>query len=152
MPCLHRYTFVVDLFPPPRFIFAPWRKCPETWFQLRVNADPENLNLFKFLSTLAHPATRVRFPRVPALPILLAAYVFEAYSVAQHRLLHFFPALFGDISFLQPATFQVASLHIVFDCLRARDELGYQGRGDCLGPWKCSVFRSRNGTRAWKLS
>jgi hypothetical protein len=93
------------------------------------DADPpiRYADLERFLELLAHPATPVRWPHVPPVPIMLLAYLNEVYVRLQHgSLSSILPRLSPDWELLQPAMFNCANMHVVYGGRRAREELGYR--------------------------
>lgn len=83
-------------------------------------------DLYRFLETLAHPLTPIKFPSIPYMPLLLMSYVIEQYVLLQRHSLKWLPQLPADILHVQPATFQLCTLHIIYDDSAARDEIGYK--------------------------
>jgi hypothetical protein len=83
-------------------------------------------DLYKALSTLAHPMHPVKFPNIPGSLLLLLAYCLESYSLLRHRYLRFLPPITGDLAIVQPAVFQMASIHLVYDDSLAQKEIGYK--------------------------
>jgi hypothetical protein len=80
------------------------------------------------LSILAKGSKPITYPRVPPLPLLLLAYVIEAYSLLRLRgsLAKVLPPITGSVGLLQPATMQICTGHFVFDSEVAKKELGYR--------------------------
>lgn len=83
-------------------------------------------DLERFLSVLAHPATPIKWPRVSPVPLMLFSYAVEWYVTLQRDYLPFLPRLSRDMELVQPAMFNYANLHVVYDDSRAKDELGYR--------------------------
>jgi len=83
--------------------------------------------LYKTLITLTHPLTPMAFPRVSHILMLFLAYIVEAYVLLRRRYLPALPPLDGDMLFLQPATFQMCTLHVVYTDTKAQEEIGYKG-------------------------
>ena len=82
--------------------------------------------LYRALTTLAHPSTTPAFPNVPHILMLLLSYILETYRIVRAAYFGFLPPLSGDIAMLQPATFNMCTLHIVYSDERAREEIGYR--------------------------
>ncbi|ETI23802.1 hypothetical protein G647_05608 [Cladophialophora carrionii CBS 160.54] len=83
-------------------------------------------DLFRLLSTLAHPKTPMHFTPVPGVLLVLVAHLLEGYIVLQRRHLNFLPAVTNyELTMLQPAVFNYSTLYIIYDDSRARKELGY---------------------------
>lgn len=82
-------------------------------------------NLYTLLKTLAHPTTPINFPNVPPVLLLLVAHMVEFYGLVQRRYLTFLPRPNGDIETLQPALFNVSTLHVMYGIDKAQSELGY---------------------------
>jgi len=81
----------------------------------------------RFLALTAHAATPVAFPRVPPVFFLLLAYPVSWYVALQRDWLpRWLPRLPPDLETLQPAMFNCANLHVVYDDSKAREELGYR--------------------------
>ena len=85
------------------------------------------------LSTLAHPATPITFPRVPAVPLIFFSYLIEWYMTLRRDYLPFLPQTTRDLETLQPAVFNYSTFHVIYDDSRARKELGYTGHGTLEG-------------------
>jgi nucleoside-diphosphate-sugar epimerase len=92
-------------------------------------------HLYRLLALLAYPKTP-KFPRIPPIPMLCMGYFIEAYVMFREGLVKeggagrfiakFMPPLSGDLIFLQPGTFQIATLNLVYDDSLAREQLGYK--------------------------
>lgn len=82
--------------------------------------------LYTVLKSLAHPLTPMNFPYVPHIIMLLAAYVVEAYVVFRLKYMPSLPPVEGDLSSLQPAMFQLCTLHIIYTDTAAQKEIGYR--------------------------
>ncbi len=82
--------------------------------------------LYQTLETLAHPLTPIAFPYIPHMAMLLPSYVFEAYRLLQHRYLSFLPKIAGDLAYIQPAMFNMCTLHTVYTDTAAQEEIGYR--------------------------
>ncbi|KAH0846118.1 hypothetical protein AYO21_10101 [Fonsecaea monophora] len=90
-------------------------------------------DLYRAMSTLAHPSTPIRWPEVQPLPLLLIAHLIEGYMLLRRRYLSFLPEITNfDLSMLQPAVFNYSTLVIIYDDSRARRELGYNTSHDTL--------------------
>ncbi|EXJ66067.1 uncharacterized protein A1O5_10681 [Cladophialophora psammophila CBS 110553] len=90
-------------------------------------------DLYRMASTLAHPSTPMRWPKVPPLPLILISYLVEGYTLLQRRYLGFLPEVTNfDLSMLQRAMFNYSTLVIIYDDSRARKELGYNPGHDTL--------------------
>lgn len=83
-------------------------------------------DLYTTLNTPAHKETPTIFPRIPAVPILLMAYVIEAYILLRARFLPMLPRITGDIAMITPAIFNMSTVHTVYDNRLAREEIGYE--------------------------
>ncbi|KAK5164250.1 uncharacterized protein LTR77_009944 [Saxophila tyrrhenica] len=83
-------------------------------------------SLYKMLSNMAHPSTPINFPEIPQITVLLMAYVIEQYQLLRRKILPAVPALSADLTFLQPAVFNLSSPHIVYTDDRAQKEIGYK--------------------------
>ena len=89
--------------------------------------------MYRVITTLAHPATPMKYPHVPPVVIILATHIMEAYILLQHRYLSFLPpATHHDLQILQPAMLNFSTLNVLYDNARAREELGYNPRHDTL--------------------
>lgn len=97
-------------------------------------------DLYRFLETLAHPSTPIRFPYVPHIVMLLMAYPIEQYVLLRNRGWQWLPQLPADLLFLQPAIFQVCTLHIIYDDSAARKEIGYKAPIDTLEGFSLAVL------------
>ena len=88
-------------------------------------------DLYRLFTLLAHPSTPCNFPAVPPIPLLLVAYVVEAYSLLLRRwggvLGKVLPAPKGDLAALQPAIYYMCTAHFIYDDEMAIRELGYRG-------------------------
>jgi hypothetical protein len=83
-------------------------------------------DLYRFLNVLAHPATQVKFPTIPAMAVIPLSFAVELYHTVQRRYLSsVLPPLKGDMLMLQPAMFNYATLHVIYDDARARKDLSY---------------------------
>jgi len=82
--------------------------------------------LYRALETLAHPLTPIAFPYIPHMVMLLPSYVIEAYRLLQHRYLPVLPNLHADLAYVQPATFNMCTLHLVYTDTAAQEEIGYR--------------------------
>lgn len=83
-------------------------------------------DLERFLSVFAHPATPVNWPRISPVPFMLLAYMVEWYIALQRDYLPFLlPKPSRDLESLQPAVFNYANLHVIYDYSRARRDLAY---------------------------
>ncbi|KIX09557.1 uncharacterized protein Z518_00637 [Rhinocladiella mackenziei CBS 650.93] len=89
-------------------------------------------DLFRLFSTIVHPATPMRFHRVPPLVLMMISYAVEAYVTIQRRYLGFLPEVKGDLQMLQPVMFSYLTLNILYDDSLARKELGYNPGYDTL--------------------
>ena len=83
-------------------------------------------SLYRCLTLLAHPQTPVSFPHVPHMAMLLPSYVMEAYILVRHRYMRFLPSPTRDLLYLQPAIFNLCTLHIVYTDTAAQEEIGYR--------------------------
>lgn len=83
-------------------------------------------DLYRFLETLAHPLTPINFPYIPHMPMLLMSYVVEQYVLLQRNTLRWLPQLPADLLYVQPAVWNVCTLHTVYDDSAARREIGYK--------------------------
>ncbi|KAJ3515628.1 hypothetical protein NLJ89_g1636 [Agrocybe chaxingu] len=89
-------------------------------------------DLYLALSALTN--NHVTFPPLPASPILVVAYLIEAYHLLQSLFPSVLPPIKGDVVKVQPALFNLTMIHLRIDDSRARlpcseGGLGYQG------PW-----------------
>lgn len=82
-------------------------------------------DLYFALTTLAHPTTPVKFPRVPHLLMLILAYILEAYDLIRARYLSFLPEMRGDLAMLRPSVFNVSAFAAIFTDDAAKSEIGY---------------------------
>jgi hypothetical protein len=92
-------------------------------------------HLYRLLALLAYPKTP-EFPHIPPIPMLCLGYFIEAYVTLREGLVKeggisrfiakFMPPPSGDLIFLQPGTFQIATLNLVYDDSLAREQLGYR--------------------------
>lgn len=111
-------------------------------------------HLYKMLESLAHPSTPVRFPRVPHILMLLASYLVEQYELLRHSRLQWLPRPHEDLTFLQPAMFNLCTVHTAFTDVQAQDEIGYtapvttiEGLAQALLDWNTRIEQSvRNKT------
>lgn len=104
-------------------------------------------DVYRLLSTLVGEATPVRFRSIPGLPILLLAYVVEAYTILRVRwgvLGRVLPALKGDLALVQPAMFNMATVNVVYVDEAAKRELGYVAPIDTLSGF-CMAVSDWNG-------
>jgi len=83
-------------------------------------------DLYRALLILAHPATPIKFPKVPHIVMLFMAYGLEQYHLLRNKFLPSLPALSKDLTFLQPAVFNVSALHIVYTDTAAQNDIGYR--------------------------
>lgn len=83
-------------------------------------------HLYETLITCAHPLTPISFKPVPHIMMLLISYMVEAYVLLRHYYLPFLPPVDGDLTFLQPATFQLCTVNLVFTDTDAQKEIGYR--------------------------
>jgi hypothetical protein len=83
-------------------------------------------DLERFLSVLAHPATPIQWQHVAPVPFMLLSYPVEWYIALQRDYLPFLPKPSRNLESLQPAVFNYANLHVIYDDSRARDELDYR--------------------------
>jgi len=104
--------------------------------------------LYDVLSTLAHPSTPVSFPYVPHILMLLPSYLLEMYVLLRlrQRYLAWLPRVTGDIAYVQPAMFNMCTLHVVYTDDKARAEIGYrapigtlEGFVAAVGEWNRGV-------------
>lgn len=110
-------------------------------------------DLYLALSSLAHPSTPVKFPKVPFIPIYLISLLVEQYSILRHAYLPSLPPLTGDLKYMQPGVFKVCTTHMVFPDTRAQKEIGYRaaystmdGIVDCVLDWNRKVeAKARKG-------
>lgn len=90
-------------------------------------------HLYRLFTLLSHPTTPCRFPVVPTIPMLLVAYIVEAYSLLLKHwggmLGKLLPAPNGDLAALQPAIFNMCTAHFIYEGgdEMARQDLGYKG-------------------------
>ena len=90
-------------------------------------------HLYRLFTLLSHHTTPCRFPVVSPIPILLIAYIVEAYSLLLKRwggmLGRLLPTPKGDLAVLQPALFNMSTAHFIYDGgdEMARRDLGYKG-------------------------
>ncbi|KIW27642.1 uncharacterized protein PV07_07366 [Cladophialophora immunda] len=90
-------------------------------------------DLYQLATTLAHPSTPMKWPKVPPLPVIFASYLIEGYMLLRHRYIRFLPEITNfDLSMLQRAVFNYSTLVIIYDDSRARRELGYNPGHDTL--------------------
>lgn len=82
--------------------------------------------LYEVITMLAHPLTPMSFPYLPHMMMLLPAYIIEAYVVFRQKYLPSLPAVTGDLLALQPAMFQLCTLHIIYTDTAAQNEIGYR--------------------------
>jgi len=82
--------------------------------------------LYETLSALAHPLTPIAFPYIPHINMLLLAYAIEAYQLLQHRYLSALPKITGDVAMIQPAMFNMCTLHVIYTDTAAQEEIGYR--------------------------
>ena len=82
-------------------------------------------DLYTVLSTLAHKDTPTNFPRIPTVPMLLLAYLIEAYILLRTRFLPKLPPITGDLAIITPAMFDMSTVHTVYDNQLAMDEINY---------------------------
>lgn len=95
-------------------------------------------DMYKAMLTLAHPLTPPSFPPLNAGVMLILGFMIEAYYIVRQRYLGFLPAFPEDIGNLRPATFNVCSVHLVYDDSKTRRDLGYNApiptlEGMCSG-------------------
>lgn len=90
-------------------------------------------DLYRFLEVATHPATPIKFPVIPIVPVVLLSYLVEAYCTVQRRHLRFLPEVGGDLLMVQPALFNYSTINVVYDDSKARRELGYTGTGTLEG-------------------
>lgn len=83
-------------------------------------------SLYNCLVTLAHPLTPMSFPSVSHIAMLPIAYAVEAYLLVRRRYLPSLPAITSDLIHIQPATFNLCTLHIVYTDTAAQEEIGYR--------------------------
>ena len=109
-------------------------------------------HFYRLFTLLSHPTTPCRFPVVPTIPLILAAYIVEAYSLLLKRgggmLGKLLPAVKGDLAALQPAIFNMSTANFIYEGgdEMARRDLGYKGvvgtlRGLCesVAEWNDGV-------------
>ncbi|KEF61076.1 uncharacterized protein A1O9_02641 [Exophiala aquamarina CBS 119918] len=92
-------------------------------------------SLERFLSLTTHPSTPISWRRSPPVPFMLLAYPVSWYVAAQRDWLpRLLPKLPADLEILQPAVFNCANLHVVYDDSDARMDLAYRpGHGTLEG-------------------
>ncbi|KAJ9653442.1 hypothetical protein H2198_007390 [Neophaeococcomyces mojaviensis] len=95
--------------------------------------------LYKVLTTLAHPLTPIAFPYVSHLPMLIMAYMIETYIIIRHRYFPALPPVTGDIAYIQPAMFNMCTLHVVYTDTKAKEEIGYRGPIETLEGFAAAV-------------
>lgn len=112
-------------------------------------------SLYDTLDEVAHPATPVKFTPFNPIIMLLLAYVVEAYVLLQHRYLGFLPKLTGDLVFLQPAVFNMSTLHLLYTDDAARRDIGYrapintlEGFSLAVADWNAKVEAKQQGQTA----
>ena len=111
-------------------------------------------DVYRLLTTLAHPSTPMVFQHVPPGAMILMAYLMEGYILLQHRYLRFLPKVTKfEFQMLQPAMFNYSTLNILYNDSRARKELGYNPgqttlEGLCLHllEWNEAAEAKLNGT------
>lgn len=101
-------------------------------------------HLYQTLTTLAHPSTPIKFPKIPSVLMLLLSYLVEAYDLFRIRYVPRLPQLSSDISMVQPAMFQMCTLHIAYDDSAARKEIGYRAPVTTLEGFAASVLDWNN--------
>jgi hypothetical protein len=83
-------------------------------------------DLYHVLGLMCHPSTPVVFTHVPAVLMLIACEIIQAYILLQHRYLNFLPKVtVRDLQMLQPAVHNYSLLHPIYDYARAKKEIGY---------------------------
>lgn len=76
-------------------------------------------DMYRVLSLLS--GGRAKFPTMPVAPLMLVAHVIELLHVARARFPWLpIPRIRGDAVMLQPPTFSLTSVHLIFDDSRAR--------------------------------
>ncbi|KIX95048.1 uncharacterized protein Z520_09358 [Fonsecaea multimorphosa CBS 102226] len=90
-------------------------------------------DFYRLASTLAHPSTPMKWPKIPFAFVLLVSYLVEGYTLLQRRYLSFLPEITNfDLTMLQRAMLNYSTLVIIYDDSRARKELGYNPGHDTL--------------------
>ncbi|KAJ5157415.1 uncharacterized protein N7482_008515 [Penicillium canariense] len=144
----------------------PSSNLPNTGGQAFVVTDPNPAisfgDIYTLLDTLAK--TPVSFPTLQPAPLLLLAYLVEAYVYVQHALLPWLlPRLTGDVVQIQPSLFAISDVFCVADDSRARRApeeggLGYrpeittlQGMCKQLVDWNAKADAKAVAERVGKL-
>ncbi|OJJ47552.1 hypothetical protein ASPZODRAFT_1712425 [Penicilliopsis zonata CBS 506.65] len=110
--------------------FSP--SLPDIGGQVFVICDlgpaPAFKDIYLLLSTLS--ITPTTFPIVPAVPMMLLAYLVEAYAFLQYRYLsHFLSPVPSPLHQLQPATLNISQVHVLADDRGARKSPDQGGLG-----------------------
>ena len=79
---------------------------------------------YRVLTTLA--TTPMEYRVISLLPILVLAYMVEAYALLRARVMPFLPATQGRLDLLQPATLYMSTGHFFYNIDQAKDDLGYE--------------------------